>query len=207
MSTANITITSPEANVTLKFGDKVVSLTAGNILRNYLGQVSLPTPNTPLTEVGGGDEDVVVVIPSSPQDVSSALSALTAKPVSNPSVVESAKAAKAPKAPPHRGVTVWLSKELDKDGNEVVTMVRTRVVDGKSEPDTKQNFGFDKSYSYHKGGGRWKLSKRELTVGKVTGTFWVRSIPVEDIELALAGIQEHHKGATLNIDGRAFEIS
>lgn len=130
-----------------------------------------------------------------------------------PSVIVPAKQGKQ-----HDSVTIYLTKELlpgDTSGQEYLCLTRTRRQDnGEVTPDDRMNFGFDKSWCFHRGAkgstttstGEWKLKKTTRESGGVNGTFWARYIPLEDVSIMLEGLRANFAGATLIIDGKTSTL-
>lgn len=150
-----------------------------------------------------------VAAPASPDELLAAFSGLVAAPVAQQSVIVPAKQSKT-----HSDVTLYVTKELLPGGDgkkEYLCISRTRIntATGEIKADEKQNFGFDKSFSYHQGeaaGEKWPLKKLDREVGGVKGTFWCRYIPLDKLTVMLEGLRKNFSGATMIIEGKSSTL-
>lgn len=121
--------------------------------------------------------------------------------------------APAKKQKDYSNITIYCTQECipgDESQTPYLALARTRSQDtGEILPDEKQNFGFDKSWSYHQGeklGQKWPLKFVEREVGGVRGKFWVRYVPQSCVTAMLQGLRDNFPGATLCIDGQSNKL-
>jgi hypothetical protein len=154
----------------------------------------------------------IIAKPASTDELAKQLGALA--PASKPSIIVPAKRST------HEAVTIYVTKECipgDETNTEYLCVVRTRISPetGEITPDEKQNFGFDKSWSYYHGPKTadkkpldqevWKKKRIQREV-PCKGTFWCTYVPTNSATQLLEGLRANFPGATLEIEGKRHAL-
>lgn len=197
-----VTLKGPKGNIVTTLGD---ALTAAGFVPPA-SPTAAPTARPQRRIVQTTKPAAQQTKPASSDELLAAFSGIITAPAEQPSVIVPAKQSKS-----HSDITLYITKELLPGGDNkkeylCISRTRTNAATGEIKADEKQNFGFDKSFSYHQGeaaGEKWPLKKLDREVGGVKGTFWCRYIPLDKLAVMLEGLRKNFSGATMIIDGKS----